>query len=253
MAPVRALRIPLLALTLPLVVSSSAGCAAVRMGMFLAGTGVGEHYTTSVTPEGRIEERVIVVETPPPPPPAPPVVVEEPPPPLPSPPPPPPYAPPVPLPSPPPPPPPVNVVVPEPPPPLPPPLSPPPPPCLCERQQRHETELVVGGYRQFGTIEKIVLGMFMLFDGVGAAAALTDALDTHDGEEPDYTALAIGSVLAADALGLLAIIVFMPAIDTPTEGRRPGVFRPVETFPCECGSADTSEACPSGHTAPVSA
>lgn len=253
MPPVPSLRSALLTLLLVGAVASSTGCSAIRMGMFLSGVTGGEHYTSAIIPDGPIEERVVVetpplagdapppMEPPPPPPPEPPVVV------VPEPWPPPPPGTFVPEPPPPPvvgvpePPPPPVVVVPEPP--------PPPPPCVCERQQRHEHVIVVGGYRQFGVIEKILLGMVGLFEGVVAVAAFKDVVE-HAGAptEHTYVAAAIGTVAAADALGLLAIILFMPTVDTEYERREAGTFRAVETFPCSCGPTDTWGACPSGHT-----
>lgn len=245
MRPVRLLRVPLVALLLAGLLGPSAGCSAVRMGLYWSGARAGEHYTVARIPDGPIEERIVSLAPPAPPPvpveEPPPVVVTEPePPPLVAPEPPPPYPPPPPelmSPEPPPPPlplppPPPPVVAPEPP--------PPPPPCMCERQQRYEHEIVVRGVSEFGTIEKMLLGLVLVFDVALAAGMARIVWDQREAPTTDtYTIAALGSLAAADALGLLSIILFMPKTQSEWETREPGTFRMVETFPCPCGPADT--------------
>lgn len=103
-------------------------------------------------------------------------------------------------------------------------------------------------HRQFGVIEKVLLGFVGLVDTAIAAVALSDLLQESATDGDKLAAATVGTIAAADALGLLAIILLMPEIDTEYETREPGIFRPVETFPCPCGPGDTLGACPSGHT-----
>lgn len=203
---------PFVALLLLGTIGTS-GCSALRMGMHLAGPHWGEHYEVSRTGEGPVEERLyVLLDDAPPPPPAPPapppdVVVDAPlPPPV------------VVLP------PPFVVIAPE---PLPEP--PPPPPSIafsCTLEERFVKERVRQGVVEFGFIEKLTLMFPLAFNSIVSVALLSGAFDDKDFSRDDAAELAIGSVLLADAIGIAAILIFMPQTRTEWESLHDGAFRP---------------------------
>lgn len=112
-------------------------------------------------------------------------------------------------------------------PPLTPPAADPPPIAFaCTIEERYEKERVRQGVLEFGFIEKMTLMFPLAFAAIAGGALAYSAFDDGVWDGDDTAELALGSVLLADAVGITAILLFMPPTKREWETLADGTFRP---------------------------